>query len=185
MERKQRQATRRSNAEAPATPPRDRDLARVYGTYQRLAGVYDVLVQHNEAGWRRRLRRELFSRVRGRILDAGIATGANIPFYPADSPVTGIDLSPAMLGHAKTQAERLHRVVDLRCASLTDTGLPDGSFDSVVMSFVLCCVPRGMTGDAFREVHRVLAANGTLYLLDYALPRAALTQRAVRVTCPH
>src|SRR5262249_24094806 len=38
----------------------------------------------------------------GRILEAGIGTGRNFPFYPPGSEVVGIDLSPAML----TRAER-------------------------------------------------------------------------------
>jgi SAM-dependent methyltransferase len=37
------------------------------------------------------------------VLDAGVGTGRNIPFYPADAQVTGIDISPA-IGAGKPQA---------------------------------------------------------------------------------
>ena len=169
-------------------PPDDRDLARVYHTYGRIAVVYDLLVHHNERLWRQRLRRELFARIeeqgQGRILDAGVATGANIPFYPPGSTVTGIDLSPAMLARAKARAARHGRRVDLRQASLTATGLAGGSFDGVVASFVLCCVPRAHMDAAFDEFHRILAPGGRLYILDYALPRGRWRRSLTRALAP-
>ena len=179
-----------ARASTPSTagdlPPDDRDLARVYHTYGRLAVVYDLLVHHNEWLWRQRLRRELFARIEkpGRILDAGVATGANIPFYPPGSTVTGIDLSPAMLARAKGRAARHGRRVDLRQASLTATGLAGGSFDCVVASFVLCCVPRTHVDAAFREFRRILVPGGRLYILDYALPQGRWRRSLTRGLAP-
>ncbi len=39
----------------------------------------------------------LGARARGRILEVAIGTGRNLPHYPADGTITGIELSPAML----------------------------------------------------------------------------------------
>jgi ubiquinone/menaquinone biosynthesis C-methylase UbiE len=53
--------------------------------YQRIAPFYDLLDFPFEHGRYRHIRPLLFTGLSGRILDAGVGTGCNIPFYPADS----------------------------------------------------------------------------------------------------
>ena len=65
--------------------------------YERIAWVYDLLELPFEYGRYYRIRPLLFHELSGRILDAGVGTGRNFPFYPSGSEVVGIDLSPAML----------------------------------------------------------------------------------------
>jgi ubiquinone/menaquinone biosynthesis C-methylase UbiE len=50
----------------------------------------------------------------GHTLEVAVGTGLNLPFYPADVELTGIDFSPAMLGIARHRAGQLGRAVDLR-----------------------------------------------------------------------
>ena len=69
--------------------------------YQRIAWAYDLLDLPFEYGRYRKIRPQLFRGLSGRILDAGVGTGRNFPFYPVHSAVVGIDLSPAMLAHAQ------------------------------------------------------------------------------------
>src|SRR5215472_2839911 len=68
--------------------------------YQRIAPLYDLLDLPFEYGRYRRIRPLLFTGLTGRILDAGVGTGRNAPFYPHGSSIVGIDLSPAMLARA-------------------------------------------------------------------------------------
>ena len=75
-------------------------------TYQRIARFYDFLDTPFENGRYQAMRPEMFAGLGGRILDAGVGTGRNIPFYPAGGEVTGIDLSPAMLGRAERRRRR-------------------------------------------------------------------------------
>ena len=65
--------------------------------YQRIVPVYDLIDLPLEYGRYRRIRRLLFEGLSGRLLDAGVGTGRNFPFYPPGSAVVGIDISPAML----------------------------------------------------------------------------------------
>ena len=65
--------------------------------YQRIAWAYDLLDFPFEYGRYRKIRPKMFCGLSGRILDAGVGTGRNFPFYPPGSEVVGIDLSPAML----------------------------------------------------------------------------------------
>ena len=73
--------------------------------YQRIAPFYDLLDLPFEYRRYRQLRPLLFQGLSGVLLDAGVGTGRNFPFYPPRARVLGIDLSPAMLRRAE---RRLH-----------------------------------------------------------------------------
>ena len=92
--------------------------------YERIAALYDVLDYPFERGRYRHIRPQLFQGLSGRILDAGVGTGRNIPFYPPDASVVGIDLSPAMLARAGKRARKVGRAVDLRVMDVTNLALP-------------------------------------------------------------
>ena len=102
--------------------------------YQRIAPFYDLLDLPFEYGRYRHIRPQLFQGMSGRILDAGVGTGRNIPSYPEGSQVVGIDLSPAMLARAELRARQLGRTVDLHPMDITRLAFPDRSFDAAVAS---------------------------------------------------
>ncbi|MGW0431362.1 class I SAM-dependent methyltransferase [Micromonospora sp. NPDC003197] len=104
-------------------------------------------------------------RARGATLEIAIGTGANLPHYPGDVDLTGIDWSPAMLHTAQQQAERVNRAVTLSRADATALPFPTATFDTVVSTFALCCIPdeRG----ALVEALRVLRPGGRLLLVDH------------------
>src|SRR5215207_2240993 len=54
------------------------------------------------------------SQVDGAVLELAFGTGRNLPYYPADVRLTGIELSPEMLEIGKKRAEELGRDVDRR-----------------------------------------------------------------------
>jgi hypothetical protein len=100
-----------------ATPTLDR--------YQRIAPVYDLLDRSFEYRRCRQIRPLLFGGLSGRILDAGMATGCNMPFYPGEASVVGIDLSPAMSGRAPRRMVRTRaRTGCRRKVELRDIHLP-------------------------------------------------------------
>ena len=68
--------------------------------YQRIAPFYDFLDAPFERRRYQAIRPLMFAGLSGRILDAGIGTGRNIPFYPPGAEMIGVDLSPAMLERA-------------------------------------------------------------------------------------
>lgn len=154
--------------------------AEVVRTYDRMAPVYDALDAIYEWSWKRRLRAELFRHARGRILDVGVGTGCNMPFYPRGSEVVGIDSSRRMLGEARQRAARLGRTVTLRQMNLLRLDYPDHAFDTVVATFVLLCLPETLIPAAVAELVRVTRPDGRLLLLDYHLssrPAARLWMR--------
>ncbi len=143
-------------------------LREVRRAYQRIARVYDLLDGLYEWSWKRRLRAELFAHAPpGRLLDVGVGTGCNMPFYPRLCEAHGIDASPAMLERARTRARRLGLAVELREGSLLALPYPDGAFDTVVATFVLLCLPDALQLAALRELGRVTRPGGRILLLDY------------------
>ena len=107
---------------------------------QRLfAASYDLLnsvVEGRLSAYRTRTA----GRARGEVLEIGGGTGANLPFYPPEARLTFVEPNPHMVRRLRRKARGLGR--DIRVVS--DVGerlsFPDGSFDSVVTSLVLCMV---------------------------------------------
>jgi ubiquinone/menaquinone biosynthesis C-methylase UbiE len=122
----------------------------------------------------------------GHTLEVAVGTGLNLPFYPGEVQLTGIDFSPAMLGVARGRAEQLSRAVDLREADALALPFPDASFDTVVCTFSLCAVPDERR--AVSEMNRVLRPHGLLLLADHiagaARPVRAIQRILEAVTVP-
>jgi ubiquinone/menaquinone biosynthesis C-methylase UbiE len=106
-----------------------------------------------------------------------IGSGLNLSFYPAGIDLAGVDLSPAMLAHARRRAAELGLVVDLREADALALPFPDGWFDTVVCTYGLCAVPDD--GRAVAEAVRVLRPGGLLLLADH-IEGAAWPVRAIQ-----
>jgi phosphatidylethanolamine/phosphatidyl-N-methylethanolamine N-methyltransferase len=135
--------------------------------YDRLAPVYDFISAPMEllgmGGWRR----QLISLVRGpRVLEAGVGTGKNLPYYSSGLSITAIDLSPKML--ARAQHKHCASSVEHRVMDVERLDLPDNSFDTIVASFLFCSVANPVRG--LRELHRVLKPDGQVLLLEHVRP---------------
>jgi ubiquinone/menaquinone biosynthesis C-methylase UbiE len=107
----------------------------------------------------------------GDTLEVAIGTGLNLPHYPDDVSLTGIDLSPEMLRIAEIRARNLGRRINLQEGDAQDIAFADGSFDTVVCTYALCSVPD--EARAISEMKRVLKPGGQLILVDHV--RSTLT----------
>ncbi|RAS66915.1 phosphatidylethanolamine N-methyltransferase /phosphatidyl-N-methylethanolamine N-methyltransferase [Lentzea atacamensis] len=105
------------------------------------------------------------SQASGAVLEVAIGTGRNLEHYPAGVEVTGLDLSPVMLGIARDRAASLGREVSLHEGDAQALPFADASFDTVVCTLGLCGVPDECK--AIAEMHRVLRSGGKLLLLDH------------------
>ena len=105
------------------------------------------------------------SQVRGQVLEIAIGTGRNLPFYPADVEITGIEISPAMLEMARQRPQGLGRQVKLIIGDAQALPFPDQRFDTVVCTIALCSIPDERK--AVAEVWRVLRPGGRFVALEH------------------
>jgi ubiquinone/menaquinone biosynthesis C-methylase UbiE len=159
-------------------------MRTVVSRYQRIARYYDLLDLPFEYRRYRRLRPQLFAGLSGRILDAGVGTGRNFPFYPRGAEVVGVDLSPAMLARAQRRRPRSPATVVLREMDVTKLDFPDGSFDAAAATFLFCVLPDEQQTRALRELARVVKAGGSIRLLEYARPRGPVRRFIARLWEP-
>ena len=105
------------------------------------------------------------SQAAGEVLEVAVGTGLNLPHYPQETRLTGIDASPAMLAIARRRAADLGLEAELAEGDAQALPFPDASFDTVVCTLSLCCIPDDKA--AIDEMHRVLRPGGRLILLDH------------------
>ena len=131
-------------------------------------------------------RRWACSQASGDVLEVAIGTGLNLPHYPEDVTLTGLDLSDRMLGLARSRARDLGRAVTLRQGSAHTLPFDDASFDTVVCTLGLCAIPDHEA--AVGEMVRVLRPGGRLILLDHVASSSRLARGVQwlleRVTVP-
>jgi len=104
----------------------------------------------------------------GDVLELGIGSGLNLPFYgPAVRRVTGIDPSPVLLRLAAARAAPLGLNLALREGPAETLPFESGSFDTVVTSWTLCSIGDPLA--ALAEARRVLAPGGRLLFAEHGL----------------
>lgn len=139
--------------------------ARQKRVWDKTAPGYDKQIALFEKIWFAGGREWLGRRAHGRVLEVAIGTGRNLPHYPSDTSITGIELSPAMLAIARQRAADLDRPVELHEGDAEQLPFDDASFDTVACALSLCTIPDPTA--ALAEMHRVLVPGGTLLLVDH------------------
>lgn len=126
---------------------------------------YDRQMSFFEKIWFKDGREWVCSRATGRVLEVAMGTGRNLPFYPAEVELTGIDLSPRMLDIARERLAELGRDAVLVEGDAEDLPFASDTFDTVVCALGLCSIPDNAR--AVGEMARVLRPGGRLLLLDH------------------
>jgi ubiquinone/menaquinone biosynthesis C-methylase UbiE len=167
-------------------PARERGADRFRRYWDKEAASYDKSMQFFERLLSPDSRPWVCAQATGNTLEVAVGTGLNLPYYPADVQLTGVDFSPAMLSLARRRAEQLGRVMDLREANAHELPFPDASFDTVVCTYGLCAIPD--ESRAVSEMKRVLRPGGLLLLVDHiaggAWPTRAVQRLLEAVTVP-
>ncbi|HKK27944.1 MAG TPA: methyltransferase domain-containing protein [Gemmatimonadota bacterium] len=116
-----------------------------------------------------RQRERVLPAARGRVLEIGVGSGLNLPFYEPDrvAGVVGIDPSRRLLSMASGRAASAPVAVRLLRAEGEAIPLATASVDTVVSTFTLCTIPDAV--GALREMGRVLRPGGRLLFCEHGL----------------
>jgi ubiquinone/menaquinone biosynthesis C-methylase UbiE len=113
---------------------------------------------------------------RGTVLEIGIGSGLNLPFYTsAVTKLYGIDPSAELLAMAREKAVAAPFPVELINRDADQIALVDGSVDTVVVTWSLCSIANPAA--ALREMRRVLRPGGTLIFVEHGLSRDASVRK--------
>lgn len=151
------------------------------GFYARwvLPRILDLVMQQKQiAPYRARIA----TAASGRVLDVGIGSGLNLPFYgDRIERVYGIDPSPELLRFAETRAARASAPVELLLGSGEALPFADRALDTVVLTFTLCTIVD--PGRALAEIRRVLRPEGRLLFAEHGrAPEADVARWQDRLT---
>lgn len=125
------------------------------------AALYDKVSAKEERETVGPARRELLSNARGRTLEIGAGTGANLTHYP-----DGLDL---VLTEPDVHMAKRMKAESIR-ARAEELPFPDASFDTVVSTLALCTVDD--LDASLREVRRVLKPGGQLLFMEHVRAEA-------------
>ena len=139
--------------------------------YDRLAALYDPM-DLAEFLFKRHIRDRIFEGLQGLVLDAGVGTGCNIPYYPVGATVVGADASPGMLAQAHRRSRETAMDIRLAAQDVTRLGFADGAFDAIVATFLFGVIGDALQPAALAELARVCKPGGEIRIVDYTLARS-------------
>ena len=146
------------------------------------AALYDTVSRGSEEAGLREERKQLLAAAAGATLEIGAGTGLNLAQYPeAVTRLVLVEPDRHMRRRLGRRLEAVDRTAEIVAASVDDLPFPDASFDTVVVTYVLCSVPD--QADALAEIARVLKPDGRFLFLEHvrsADPKVARRQDRIR-----
>jgi ubiquinone/menaquinone biosynthesis C-methylase UbiE len=127
-----------------------------------------------------RIRSQIVPSAEGRVLEVGIGSGLNLPFYSTKvRKLQGVDPSQELLRMTSRKSGSVPFPLELIPASAEQVPIEDGVIDTVVMTWALCSIPE--PEKALAEVRRVLRPGGGLIFAEHGLaPDARVRARQNR-----
>ncbi|HEV8130043.1 MAG TPA: class I SAM-dependent methyltransferase [Acidobacteriota bacterium] len=138
------------------------------GFYARfvLPRIIDLAMRNKESA---HLRSVWIPRARGDVLEVGIGSGLNLPFYSRDvRRVLGLDPSLELQRMARKRATHLRVGLEFLSQSAEEPlPLDARSIDTVVTTWTLCSIPQ--VERALQQIKRVLKPDGQLIFVEHGL----------------
>jgi phosphatidylethanolamine/phosphatidyl-N-methylethanolamine N-methyltransferase len=162
----------------------ERQVRRVYDFY---SPVYDFVFKKIFEPGRIAAIRQIDPSGVGRMLEVGIGTGLNLPLYPRDADLVGIDLSEGMLKKAQEKVEDLRMPnVTLKVMDASALDFGDAEFEATLATYVISAVPDPVA--VLREMRRVTRPGGAIVILNHFRSNNAVMghiEDALAPVCAH
>ena len=142
------------------------DDKSIIKSYKRVSSFYDYTFGQVFRPGQRKLVSMMNCSDNDKVLEIGIGTGTSFKYYPPETFVTGIDISPDMLEKAKKNIKNLNlskkNVLMMNGEQLK---FEDDSFDKVVGMYVVSVTQNPDL--LIKEMKRVCKPNGDIYLVNH------------------
>ena len=105
----------------------------------------------------------------GIILEVGIGSGLNIPFYDRAKveKLIGLDPSPELNAMAQKMADQHDLEVEFLLSGAENIPLPDDHVDTVLVTYTMCTIPDALSAN--KEMLRVLKPGGRMIFCEHGL----------------
>lgn len=122
-------------------------------------------------------RKDIVPRARGAVLEVGIGSSLNKDFYDFDqiTEISGLDPNESLLKIARDNNSSLPHKMSLTAGTSERLPFSSNQFDSVVITFSLCTIPRPK--QAIKEIRRVLKSKGEIHFCEHGLGDTPNIQR--------
>jgi ubiquinone/menaquinone biosynthesis C-methylase UbiE len=122
-------------------------------------------------------REKVVPQAEGRVLEIGMGSGLNLPFYNPDKVemVFGLEPSEGMRKLAAPVAEAAPFEVRFLDLPGEEIPLEDDSVDTIVLTYTLCTIPDGPT--ALAQMRRVLKPGGKMVFSEHGKAPDAAVQK--------
>lgn len=113
-------------------------------------------------------RERVIGAAEGRVLEIGVGSGTNLPFYrPPVREVLALEPAPRLLAMARSASRMTSMPVHFLEASAEAIPLDQHSVDTIVTTWTLCSIPHAAT--ALADMRRVLRPGGKLLFVEHGL----------------
>lgn len=137
-----------------------------------LPRLTDLAMRNKEAT---RYRSQIVPQARGSVLEIGVGSGLNLPFYGADvEQLCALDPSEELLTMARKNARGMALPIEFITRSGENIPLDAGTVDTVVTTWTLCTIPDPV--QALKEMRRVLKPDGVMLFAEHGLAPEANIQ---------
>ncbi len=114
-------------------------------------------------------RKKIVPQAKGAVLEIGVGSGLNIPFYEKKDihKVYGLDPSEELCEIARKTAENNQLKIDFLINSAEEVELPSNSIDTVLITYTLCTIPNPF--DALKEIKRVMKSDARVLFCEHGI----------------
>jgi ubiquinone/menaquinone biosynthesis C-methylase UbiE len=113
-------------------------------------------------------RERVIGAAEGRVLEIGVGSGLNLPFYRSSAKeILALEPAPQLISMARRKVSGIKAPVTFIEGSAESIPLENGCADTVVTTWTLCTIPQAPT--ALAEMRRVLKPGGRLLFVEHGL----------------
>ena len=114
-----------------------------------------------------RQRKKVVPLAEGKVLEVGIGSGLNLPFYDKSKidELWGLDPSEELSEMARKVADSEQMEVNFISSGAEEISLPDDHFDSVLVTYTMCTIPEVIRANG--EIRRVLKNGGKMIFCEH------------------